>query len=62
MIELFETQVQSRRLDLESRRLATKGKSFYSIGSSGHEGNAAVARKFNHDDIAFLHYRRAVLS
>lgn len=57
LMELFETQLQSRRLDMESRRLATKGKSFYSIGSSGHEGNAAVARTFNHNDIAFLHYR-----
>ena len=55
--QLFETQLKSRRLDLESRRLATQGKSFYSIGSSGHEGNAAVARVFRRDDIAFLHYR-----
>ena len=57
LLELFESQLQSRRLDLESRRLAGQGKTFYSIGSSGHEGNAAVARVFNHDDIAFLHYR-----
>lgn len=57
LMQLFETQLQSRRLDLESRRLAAQGKSYYSIGSSGHEGNAAVASVFNHDDIAFLHYR-----
>ena len=57
LIELLETQFKSRRLDLESRRLATQGKSYYSIGSSGHEGNAALARVFNVDDIAFLHYR-----
>ncbi|RGP40695.1 3-methyl-2-oxobutanoate dehydrogenase (2-methylpropanoyl-transferring) [Altererythrobacter insulae] len=57
LLELYETQVQSRRLDLESRRLAAQGKSYYSIGSSGHEGNAAVARVFRHDDVAFLHYR-----
>ncbi|MEM7781291.1 MAG: thiamine pyrophosphate-dependent enzyme [Pseudomonadota bacterium] len=57
LIELFETQITSRRLDLESRRLAGKGQTFYSIGSSGHEGNAAVARVFRRDDIAFLHYR-----
>ncbi|MEO0906298.1 MAG: thiamine pyrophosphate-dependent enzyme [Pseudomonadota bacterium] len=57
LIELFETQVTSRRLDLESRRLAGSGQTFYSIGSSGHEGNAAIARTFRRDDIAFLHYR-----
>ncbi|MEP3050849.1 MAG: thiamine pyrophosphate-dependent enzyme [Erythrobacter sp.] len=57
LMQIFESQLKSRRLDLESRRLATQGKSFYSIGSSGHEGNAALARVFAHDDIAFLHYR-----
>lgn len=57
LLELFETQITSRRLDLESRRLAGKGQTFYSIGSSGHEGNAAIARTFRRDDIAFLHYR-----
>lgn len=57
LLELFETQVTSRRLDLEARRLGAEKRSFYSIGSSGHEGNAAVARIFRHDDMAFLHYR-----
>ncbi|KLE32268.1 MFS transporter [Aurantiacibacter gangjinensis] len=57
LFALLETQMRSRRLDLESRKLAGAGKTFYSIGSSGHEGNAAVARVFRRDDIAFLHYR-----
>jgi len=57
LFALFETQIKSRRLDLESRRLAGEGKSFYSIGSSGHEGNAGIAHVFRRDDIAFLHYR-----
>lgn len=54
---LFESQITSRRLDLEARRLGAEKRGYYSIGSSGHEGNAAVARRFRVDDIAFLHYR-----
>jgi len=54
---LLETQLTSRRLDLEARRLGAEKRGFYSIGSSGHEGNAAVARAFRVDDMAFLHYR-----
>ena len=54
---LFESQLTSRRLDLEARRLGAEKRGFYSIGSSGHEGNAAVARAFRLDDMAFLHYR-----
>ncbi len=54
---LFETQLKSRRLDLEARRLGAEKRGFYSIGSAGHEGNAAVARAFRTDDMAFLHYR-----
>ncbi len=56
---LFETQLKSRRLDLEARRLGAEKRGFYSIGSSGHEGNAAIARAFRVDDMAFLHYRSA---
>ncbi|GJL91830.1 thiamine pyrophosphate-dependent enzyme [Hyphococcus sp.] len=57
LIALFESQLTSRRLDLEARRLGAEKRGFYSIGSSGHEGNAAVARAFRVDDLAFLHYR-----
>ena len=57
LVQLFETQLTSRRLDLEARRLGAEKRGFYSIGSSGHEGNAAVARAFRVDDMAFLHYR-----
>lgn len=55
LVELFETQVISRHLDLIARR--SKGKTYYSIGSSGHEGLAAVAKAARQDDMAFLHYR-----
>lgn len=56
-IELFESQLISRQLDLMARVLKDQGLGFYTIGSSGHEGNAAVARVFRHTDMAFLHYR-----
>lgn len=57
LAQLFESQTTSRRLDLEARRLGAEKRSFYSIGSAGHEGNAAVARALNLTDMAFLHYR-----
>ncbi len=57
VIDLFETQVMSRHLDLQSRIMQKKGQSFYTIGSSGHEGNAAYAKAFRPTDMAFLHYR-----
>jgi 2-oxoisovalerate dehydrogenase E1 component len=56
-IELFDTQIKSRLLDLIARQLKEKGLSFYTIGSSGHEGNAVLGQVFRHDDMAFLHYR-----
>ncbi|HET6546569.1 MAG TPA: thiamine pyrophosphate-dependent enzyme [Rhodanobacteraceae bacterium] len=55
--ELFESQLISRHLDLMARVLRVQDKVFYTIGSSGHEGNAMVARLLRHDDPAFLHYR-----
>jgi len=55
--ELFESQLVSRHLDLMARVLRVQNKVFYTIGSSGHEGNALVARLARHTDPAFLHYR-----
>ncbi|MDG1751754.1 MAG: thiamine pyrophosphate-dependent enzyme, partial [Thalassotalea sp.] len=57
LVDLFETQVTSRHLDLHSRVMQKQGQSFYTIGSSGHEGNAAIAKAFRATDMAFLHYR-----
>src|SRR5215467_9492260 len=56
-VELFDSQLVSRHLDLMARVLRVKQKVFYTIGSSGHEGNAMVARLTRHTDPAFLHYR-----
>src|SRR5690349_335561 len=59
LVELFETQILSRQLDLHARRLHARKQGFYTIGSSGHEGNAAIARALRVTDPAFLHYRDA---
>ncbi len=56
-LALFETQVESRHLDLAARALKARNACFYTIGSSGHEGNAAVAAAARPNDPAFLHYR-----
>lgn len=59
VIDIFESQCMSRHLDLQSRVMQKQGQSFYTIGSSGHEGNAAYAKAFRPSDMAFLHYRSA---
>ncbi|MFD0888833.1 MFS transporter, partial [Streptosporangium algeriense] len=55
--ELFEFQLGSRLLDVAARWLRAQGEGFYTIGSSGHEGNAAVAAALRVTDPALLHYR-----
>ena len=57
LISLFETQILSRHMDLKARILKNEGKCFYTIGSSGHEGNAVFGNVFPYTDMAFLHYR-----
>lgn len=57
MVELFYSQAASRQMDRLSRKLQARGEGFYTIGSSGHENNAAVAEALRVDDMAFLHYR-----
>ena len=59
LAELFHSQCVSRQMDRVSRRLQARGEGFYTIGSSGHENNAAVAEALRLDDMAFLHYRSA---
>jgi len=57
LISLFESQVCSRHLDLKARTMKEEGKCFYTIASSGHEGNAVFGKVFSYKDMAFLHYR-----
>ncbi len=56
-LDLFDAQLGSRHLDLAARWLRSHGKGYYTIGSSGHEGNAAVAAALRPTDPALLHYR-----
>ena len=57
LLGIFESQLQSRQLDLVARIKRQENKVFYTIGSSGHEGNALVAHCTRSTDPAFLHYR-----
>ncbi|HSK26991.1 MAG TPA: thiamine pyrophosphate-dependent enzyme [Jiangellales bacterium] len=53
----WEAGLLSRRLDHEARRLRSAGRGLYTIGSAGHEANAAVAAALRPTDPALLHYR-----
>jgi 2-oxoisovalerate dehydrogenase E1 component len=54
---LWQAQVASRHCDFAARWLQSTGRSFYSIGSAGHESNATVALALEPTDPALLHYR-----
>src|SRR5690625_4113933 len=54
---IFDAQATSRHLDSVARELQQRGTGFYTIGSAGHESNAAVADALRPSDPALLHYR-----
>jgi len=56
-MDIFETQIMSRQMDLRARILKNQGACYYTIGSSGHEGNAVWGKVFSLTDMAFVHYR-----
>lgn len=56
-VAIFRAQCLSRNLDRRSRKMQAEGQGYYTIGSSGHEGMAAVASALDPRDMAFLHYR-----
>jgi 2-oxoisovalerate dehydrogenase E1 component len=56
-VAVFRAQCLSRNLDRRSRKMQAAGQGYYTIGSSGHEGMAAVAAALRPSDMAFLHYR-----
>ncbi len=58
-VSIFRSGCLSRALDRQSRAMQKAGQGFYTIGSSGHEGLAAVAMALRPTDMAFLHYRDA---
>lgn len=57
LLACFEAQLLSRHIDFACRALQARGEAFYTIGSSGHESNAAVALALRPTDPALLHYR-----
>jgi len=54
---LFLAQCESRHADFAAKWMQTQSRGFYTIGSSGHEGNAGVAAALRPDDPVLLHYR-----
>ncbi len=55
---LLEAEITSRLVDHTARWLrATTGDGYYTIGSAGHEANAAIALALRPTDPALLHYR-----
>lgn len=58
-VALYRAGCLSRALDRAGRAMQKAGQGFYTIGSSGHEGLAAVAAALRPTDMAFLHYRDA---
>ncbi len=59
--ELFEDMVRSRAIDVAARELKKTQRSFYTIGSSGHEMNACLGARLRLTDACFLHYRSGAL-
>ncbi|WP_036518447.1 thiamine pyrophosphate-dependent enzyme [Nocardioides sp. J54] len=57
LLALLEAQVVSRHLDLAARELQRRGAGYYTIGSAGHESNAALGLLSRLTDPALLHYR-----
>ncbi len=57
LLAYFDAQLESRHLDFAIRWLQTQGHAYYTIGSAGHESNAAVAMALRPSDPALLHYR-----
>ncbi len=57
LLALFRAHAQSRHLALAARWLAARGEGFYTIGSAGHEANAALGLISAPTDPALLHYR-----
>lgn len=57
LLTLFRAQATSRLLDLAARELQRTGAGYYTIGSAGHESNAALGMLSGVGDPALLHYR-----
>jgi 2-oxoisovalerate dehydrogenase E1 component len=56
-LAILDAQLASRHLDEAARWLRGRDTGYYTIGSAGHESNAAVAAAVRLTDPALLHYR-----
>ena len=56
-LQLFESQLTSRCVDLAARWMRAQNKGYYTIGSSGHEGNVVLGALAEPTDPWMLHYR-----
>jgi 2-oxoisovalerate dehydrogenase E1 component len=56
-LTVLDSQLASRHLDEAARWLRGRDSGYYTIGSAGHESNAAVAAALRLTDPALLHYR-----
>ena len=56
-LAILDSQLASRHLDDAARWLRGRESGYYTIGSAGHESNAAVAAAVRLTDPALLHYR-----
>ncbi|MET0592730.1 MAG: thiamine pyrophosphate-dependent enzyme [Polyangiaceae bacterium] len=59
LIELLESMLRARYLDLAAHELRASGHGHYTICSTGHECNAVVGRLTRPTDPAIVHYRSA---
>jgi 2-oxoisovalerate dehydrogenase E1 component len=60
-MDLFESQLMSRQIDLRARILKNSNECYYTIGSAGHEANAVWGKAFRLTDMAFVHYRSCAM-
>jgi 2-oxoisovalerate dehydrogenase E1 component len=56
-LELFDSQLLCRLVDVEAHELRARGHGYYTIASAGHEGNVVLGRVTRPSDPALLHYR-----
>jgi 2-oxoisovalerate dehydrogenase E1 component len=61
LLELFESMLVCRHLDLAARVLRARDQGYYTIASTGHEGNCIVGDVLRDTDPTFLHYRSGAL-
>ncbi len=60
-LDLFESMLLARHLDVAAHELRAAGHGHYTICSSGHEGNVVLGRLTTTTDPTLLHYRSAAV-